>query len=349
MPAVASSPHPKGAPPHPTRIYLLLLPAQNKSSQALREQAMQHSTVHALAHAPLDRLMQALVKREQGCDLSWRDEEGMTLLHHAARAGDAQRTAVLLAFTTASTSNTGSSLSSTSYTPAATTATIASRGSSEGAALDAAMLQPACCTPAAAAPASASTPAQQPMPAHVLLEAVNSLGRTPRMEAHLRGVHGAGVAAVLDASNAPLVSPLHTAFYPLHAAVLRGELQTVDALLASGHAVDQVDFQGLTPLHLAVSTSTKLSCDALELLLRRGASAHVPNCRGQLPLQVAVTHGCDRAVAVLRAAGAPLAATHITSSTAAVGREGYDPLSCFKVKQAMGLGPEEVAALLVSC
>lgn len=50
-------------------------------------------------------------------------------------------------------------------------------------------------------------------------------------------------------------------------------------------------------------------------------------------------------VAALRAAGAPLAAAHVTSSA---GKEGYDPLSAIKVKEAMGLGPEEVAALLVS-
>ncbi|MEN6343702.1 MAG: ankyrin repeat domain-containing protein [Armatimonadia bacterium] len=85
---------------------------------------------------------------------------------------------------------------------------------------------------------------------------------------------------------------------PLHAAVWRDDVGTVQALLRAGADATASDDEGTTPLHAAGSA------EVLHLLLEAGAAANAVNNRGQTPLHWAVLRGKLEVVRGLLAAGA---------------------------------------------
>eukprot|EP00051_Salpingoeca_urceolata_P018957 m.270763 g.270763 ORF g.270763 m.270763 type:complete len:794 (-) comp19317_c0_seq16:1018-3399(-) len=66
----------------------------------------------------------------------------------------------------------------------------------------------------------------------------------------------------------------------------RSVLQCARALLDAGCAADAMDYGDCTPLHFLASGATECSYDLIDLLVRRGASALVPNGQRWTPLHV---------------------------------------------------------------
>ena len=128
-------------------------------------------------------------------------------------------------------------------------------------------------------------------------DAILDIGTTPL----LRAARGADIAAIerLAAAGALLDLPQRDGITPLMAAVgagasstdTRGKfrteldaLQTADALLAAGAAVDEVDARGRTALHYAAAVGYT---DVAKRLVEQGASLLVTDADGVTPLDAA--------------------------------------------------------------
>jgi ankyrin repeat protein len=83
----------------------------------------------------------------------------------------------------------------------------------------------------------------------------------------------------------------------LHAAVVRGSLEDVEVLLASGALVDAVGDLGNTALHHAASRG---HVDVIRKLLQCGASVNTRNEFGETPLDLAKLMKRAEAIEVLR-------------------------------------------------
>lgn len=90
---------------------------------------------------------------------------------------------------------------------------------------------------------------------------------------------------------------------PMHAAVMAGDLSTLQDLLSRGESPDVSDHLGFTPLHLAAQ---QWSVPAAEALLGAGASVDPENTFGNTPLFVAVfnSKGRGELIELLRTHGA---------------------------------------------
>lgn len=78
--------------------------------------------------------------------------------------------------------------------------------------------------------------------------------------------------------------------YPLHEAVMGGELGTVRELIDMGCDVNLADRQGNTPLHLA---SERADAKAVDLLLGAGADPTRVNQQGNHSLDISTREGCQ--------------------------------------------------------
>lgn len=90
---------------------------------------------------------------------------------------------------------------------------------------------------------------------------------------------------------------------PMHAAVMDGDLSTLQDLLSRGESPDAIDRRGLTPLHLAAQ---QWSVSAAEVLIGAGAAVDPENEYGNTPLFVAVfnSNGRGELIELLRSHGA---------------------------------------------
>jgi predicted N-acetyltransferase YhbS len=89
---------------------------------------------------------------------------------------------------------------------------------------------------------------------------------------------------------------------PLHVAAARGQVQSIDTLLARGAAINSIDGDCETALHWAVRHDR---LDAVKALIRHGAYLSMEGGAGVMtPLDYAVHSNCEGITTVLRAAGA---------------------------------------------
>ena len=104
-----------------------------------------------------------------------------------------------------------------------------------------------------------------------------------------------------DTARAPAGSGKHGA--ALRAAVVRGDIAKVKALIADGADVNaQDDDVRNTPLHLAVA---KGRLDLIDALLQGGAEPNLMNRDGFTPLTSAEFHGRKDIIKKLKAAAKP--------------------------------------------
>jgi cytohesin len=101
---------------------------------------------------------------------------------------------------------------------------------------------------------------------------------------------------------------------PLHYASYQGLSDIIGLLLKFGADVDATDNNTMTPLHLvsqsplhAVGNDSQITSIA-QLLLKHGASVHVRNKYGKMPLHTALHHGLSGLVALLLKFGADVEA-----------------------------------------
>ena len=106
---------------------------------------------------------------------------------------------------------------------------------------------------------------------------------------------------------------LHAASAPVADAAMRGEVQTVRALLKQGADVNQAQGDGMTALHwAAMSNNTELA----QLLLYAGANVRATTrINGYTPLFLASQHGHPELVETLLKGGADAKAVAVTGST----------------------------------
>ena len=84
----------------------------------------------------------------------------------------------------------------------------------------------------------------------------------------------------------------------LHRAAERGDIETVQSLIASGGDINSMDRRGRTPLHRAAFQGYK---DIVELLLTNGADVGARDNGGRRPLDEAARGGHQDVVDLLRA------------------------------------------------
>ena len=123
----------------------------------------------------------------------------------------------------------------------------------------------------------------------------------------------AALVRSLLAAHADANVPTRSGAVPLHAACLRGDVATAELLLESTHS-DATDNRGATPMLVACAHG-RPQCVAL--LLRAGASPHVPSHAGVTPLRAAHFTRQSECVALLLGsldAPASRAATPISAS-----------------------------------
>jgi len=91
--------------------------------------------------------------------------------------------------------------------------------------------------------------------------------------------------------------------FPLHRAVVQGDVELVEALLLSNNNADinQKDNDGCAPLHLAARIGREA---IVEFLLNNGANANLQDKDGWTPLYSAACHGREAIVKLLLANGA---------------------------------------------
>ncbi|WP_111980098.1 ankyrin repeat domain-containing protein [Algibacillus agarilyticus] len=88
---------------------------------------------------------------------------------------------------------------------------------------------------------------------------------------------------------------------PLHDAALRGNVNTVQTLLAEGTKVDSKNKQGATPLHWA---AFKGHVEVAKILLKKGADINAETTKGSTPLRLATTHKHTDMIRYLKSQGA---------------------------------------------
>ncbi len=74
----------------------------------------------------------------------------------------------------------------------------------------------------------------------------------------------------------------------LSKAVTDGNISAINALLASGANINAKNFEGWTPLHMAVMKNSR---DIVELLISKGADVNAKGSRGLTPLHGAAIKG----------------------------------------------------------
>jgi ankyrin repeat protein len=101
---------------------------------------------------------------------------------------------------------------------------------------------------------------------------------------------------------------------PLHYAAFNNEVDSIEALIASGESPDARDKQDFTPLHLAAQ---QYSVAAATALLDAGASVDAENAFGNTPLFLAAFHSNGRAelIGLLRSRGADPLHANATGQT----------------------------------
>ena len=74
-------------------------------------------------------------------------------------------------------------------------------------------------------------------------------------------------------------------FYPVHAAVLRRDAESVEEALSLGVRFSKQDSEGNLPLHCGVAAN---DLDIVAMLLAAGAPVNLPNRQGRTATQVAM-------------------------------------------------------------
>lgn len=96
-------------------------------------------------------------------------------------------------------------------------------------------------------------------------------------------------------------------YTPLHAAVMRGNLDACHSLLAAGADVNALNGEGKTPLH-DVAHAPSHRQDLVDLLVSKGADIHAQDQKGNTPLHNAARHSNGEVAQALLAHGADMEA-----------------------------------------
>lgn len=104
----------------------------------------------------------------------------------------------------------------------------------------------------------------------------------------------------------------HDGTTPLHAAILKDNLEGVKLLLASGAELEARDVRGQTPMHWA---ARKGNVAILNLLFIFGGDINVRDLQGKTPLRMAAKYGHLDAVSMLVALGADMEICDIKKQT----------------------------------
>ncbi|KXZ51504.1 hypothetical protein GPECTOR_12g467 [Gonium pectorale] len=172
------------------------------------------------------------------------------------------------------------------------------------------------------------------------LNVPDATGCTPLQVAKLTGQ--SELSGLLESHGGKLVSLLVSSFYPLHAAVMEGDLEGLKEAIAAGANLAATDYFGLTPLHVACCAVA--GGDVIKALIDAGAPLGAPTRKGLLPLQLALSLQRTEAVAVLQAAGSPLhQKTIVTAGTDADSSAAWDPNSA----NQLGMSVEEMKQLQI--
>lgn len=105
----------------------------------------------------------------------------------------------------------------------------------------------------------------------------------------------------------------------LSSAAKKGDLATVETLIAEGADLDEADFRGNTPIYLAAS---KGHADVVEALAQAGADVDVDNSFGSTPLHVASRYGYVDVIRVLVTYGADIDAVSRPAGTSNLLNDG---------------------------
>lgn len=117
---------------------------------------------------------------------------------------------------------------------------------------------------------------------------------------HLARNESISVALRYDGANPNALDINHK--LPIHWAAKRGLAQTILELIRAGSAVNTLDNQGNTPLHLSISQ------EATEMLLAHGASLFTKNTKGAVPVDMAMKNRRHRIVKTITKAYASIPA-----------------------------------------
>lgn len=98
------------------------------------------------------------------------------------------------------------------------------------------------------------------------INGINIWGLTPLKMALINNCEE--TAELIRESGGRPVSRIHESYYPLHAAVLRGDLDKIKSIVGGGANIDQHDMSELTPMHLAVLSNNEEGCKLLIELVR---------------------------------------------------------------------------------
>lgn len=85
--------------------------------------------------------------------------------------------------------------------------------------------------------------------------------------------------------NKPSTQEPYVGLYPLHLAVIQGDVQIAEILIVLGAKVDNKDLSGKTALRYAVD---RKQTDMVKMLVDRGADPFIPDVGGSSPAQVAL-------------------------------------------------------------
>ncbi len=129
------------------------------------------------------------------------------------------------------------------------------------------------------------------------------------------------IVQLLLANKADIEAKMKGGVTPLHVAAGNGRKEMTQLLLASGAKVSARDDEGWMPLHYAAQSGQR---DVAELLLARGADVNAGNDNGTTPLLFAASKGHRDVVELLLAKGADVNGRD---------KEGITPLNIATVKQ----------------
>ncbi len=114
------------------------------------------------------------------------------------------------------------------------------------------------------------------------------------------------------ASNGPWGGRKRMTWIKLYRAALRGETDTVKALIAAGTDIEARDYHQQTPLHAACKNGCN---DTVKALVAAGADPKATDVLQQMPLHISCEYGHTDNVQDLIAAGADLHATNYARQT----------------------------------